>query len=99
MVSEIRIYVEGGGDTPRTQLPLREGFSKFLMDLKSIADQKRIGFSIIACGARGNAKNDFFEAIGYLASPGRVGFFEAEVPSGAGKKLSKINFLDRAIVK
>jgi len=26
--------------------------------------------------------NDFFEAIGYLASPGRVDFFEAEVPSG-----------------
>jgi len=25
--------------------------------------------------------NDFFEAIGYLASPGRVAFFEAEVPN------------------
>lgn len=25
--------------------------------------------------------NDFFEAIGYLATPGRVSFFEAEVPN------------------
>jgi len=30
--------------------------------------------------------NDFFEAIGYLASPGRVGFFEAEVPSNGREK-------------
>ena len=63
MVSEIRIYVEGGGDSSRTQLPVREGFSKFLMDLKLISDQKNIGWSIVACGSRGDAKNDFFDAI------------------------------------
>ena len=28
-----------------------------------------------------NNANDFYEAIGYLASPGRVAFFEAEVPN------------------
>ena len=30
--------------------------------------------------------NDFFEVIGYLASPRRVGFFEAEVPSNGREK-------------
>lgn len=36
--------------------------------------------------------NDFFEAIGYLASPGRVGFFEAEVPSNGREKAFKNQF-------
>jgi len=36
--------------------------------------------------------NDFFEAIGYLASPGRVDFFEAEVPSGGREKAFKNQF-------
>jgi len=37
-------------------------------------------------------ENDFFEAIGYLASPGRVGFFEAEVPNDGREKAFQKQF-------
>lgn len=42
MVSEIRVYVEGGGNSKDTRARLREGFSGFLRDLVDKARQKRI---------------------------------------------------------
>ena len=36
--------------------------------------------------------HNFFEAIGYLASPGRVNFFEAEVPNDGREADFKIQF-------
>ena len=36
--------------------------------------------------------NDLFEAIGYLASPERVGFFEAEVPNDGREKAFQKQF-------
>ena len=63
MVNEIRIYVEGGGDGKDTKSLVRKGFSIFLNELKSIARGKNIGWIIIACGPRGEAKNNFFTAL------------------------------------
>ena len=63
MVKEIRIYVEGGGDSNKTWTVIRRGFSIFLKDLREIADKNKIDFYIIPCGPRGTAKNDFFTAL------------------------------------
>jgi hypothetical protein len=63
MVSEIRIYVEGGGDQKDTKARFREGFSLFFKEIKEMARQKKICFSIIACGTRDSARRDFKNAL------------------------------------
>lgn len=63
MVSEIRIYIEGGGDGKNTKALLRQGFSSFMRDLVQIARSKRIDWTIIICGSRNNAFRDFTNAL------------------------------------
>lgn len=63
MVKEVRIYIEGGGDSRDTKRRLREGFSVFLKDLREVARQRRIGWSIIMCGSRQSAFADFKTAV------------------------------------
>ena len=60
MVSEIRIYIEGGGDGAYGKAQIRQGFSEFFRDTKALARRKRIGWLIIACGSR-NATFDSFQ--------------------------------------
>ena len=59
MVTEIRIYAEGGGDSRDAKAFLREGFSAFLSSLNSMAREKGIRWHIVTCGAR-NAAFDAF---------------------------------------
>ncbi|HEV2383514.1 MAG TPA: DUF4276 family protein [Terriglobia bacterium] len=59
MVTEIRIYAEGGGDSKDTKAFLREGFSSFLQDLSLMARDKRIRWHVVTCGGR-NATFDAF---------------------------------------
>lgn len=63
MVKEIRIYVEGGGDSNNTKRQIREGFNSFLKDLKQVARDKKIKWDIIACGSRDTAFRDFMNAL------------------------------------
>jgi hypothetical protein len=55
MITEIRIYIEGGGDKKDTKKAIRIGFSEFLKDLRWRAQKKRIRWQIIVCGSRQNA--------------------------------------------
>lgn len=59
---EIRIYIEGGGDGKETKRQLRIGFSSFLDELRSQAQEKRIRWNIIACGTRRHAYENFMLA-------------------------------------
>ncbi|MFZ0912336.1 MAG: DUF4276 family protein [Candidatus Korobacteraceae bacterium] len=59
MVGEIRIYVEGGGDSKDTKAFFRQGFSAFLHALRSEARRRKVRWSIIACGPRQRAFEDF----------------------------------------
>jgi len=52
MVTQIRIYIEGGGDRSDTKAEVRRGFSKFLEPLRRIAGERRIQWDLIACGSR-----------------------------------------------
>lgn len=59
MVSEIRIYVEGGGDNKSTKIALREGFDGFLGDLKARARQRRLGWRVVLGGGVDETIKDF----------------------------------------
>ena len=52
MVSEIRIYAEGGGDQRSGKAAVQEGFSKFLSSLKEMARERHIRWYVVACGSR-----------------------------------------------
>jgi hypothetical protein len=60
MVTEIRIYAEGGGDQRSGKAAVQEGFSKFLSPLKEMARERHIRWYIVACGSR-QAAFDAFE--------------------------------------
>jgi hypothetical protein len=59
MVKEIRIYIEGGGNTKNTKLLIHQGFSKFFRELAHKASSKKITWKIILSGSRNNAFRDF----------------------------------------
>ena len=68
MVKEIRIYIEGGGDSQKTTSLLRGGFSQFFKKLLDTAiseklldtlTSKNITPKIIICGTRNNALRSF----------------------------------------
>ena len=63
MVREIRIYIEGGGDSKDTKAFLRQGFSLFLRDLVLMARQRGIRWQIVTCGSRNSAFDAFRTAI------------------------------------
>ncbi len=59
MVSEIRIYAEGGGDQRSGKAAVQEGFSKFLSPLKEMARERHIRWYVVACGSRQSAFDAF----------------------------------------
>ena len=63
MVTEIRIYIEGGGDGKDTKALIRQGFSQFLKLLVEIAKNQKIKWNITICGSRNNAFRDFRNAL------------------------------------
>lgn len=60
MIKEIRIYIEGGGDTGRTAQPLRHGFEAFFKEINHKANNR---IKIILCGGRKSAFDDFKIAV------------------------------------
>ncbi|MGH9400534.1 MAG: DUF4276 family protein [Terriglobia bacterium] len=58
-MTEIRIYVEGGGGSADTKQFLRQGFGTFLKELSSKARARRVRWKIVLCGPRGDALQAF----------------------------------------
>jgi hypothetical protein len=56
---EVRLYVEGGGDTNSLKTACRQGFSEFLKKAGLAGHMPRI----VACGSRQNAHDDFCTAL------------------------------------
>lgn len=63
MVSEIWIYVEGGGDGSESKAAIRQGFGRFFDPLRQLARSRRIGWRVVACGGRNAAFDDFKTAL------------------------------------
>ncbi len=85
MVKEIRIYIEGGGDSKNTKALLRQGFSTFLNKLVQIARSKRIKWQIIMCGSRNSAFSDFQNALSDHPDAFNVLLVDAEAPVNVKK--------------
>ncbi|EKD08279.1 DUF4276 family protein [Limnospira fusiformis KN01] len=63
MVKEIRIYIEGGGDSKNTKARLRSSFNQCFRDLVKKVRVRRIKWNIIICGSRNNAYECFTKAL------------------------------------
>ncbi len=83
MVTEIRIYVEGGGDGKNTKDLLRQGFSKFFKDLVAIARSNQIKWSVILCGTRNDTFRDFKNAFKTHPNAFIVLLVDSEAPVSA----------------
>ena len=80
MVTEIRVYIEGGGDSKDTKAFLRQGFNAFLKDLISAARSRRIRWNIVMCGGRDAAFDAFRTALQQHSDAFNVLLVDSEVP-------------------
>lgn len=62
-MTEIAIYVEGGGNTAGLQAELRQGFDSLFRNEKRKAGEKKVGLRFVCCGARDEAYNAFKNAL------------------------------------
>jgi uncharacterized protein DUF4276 len=63
VTSEIRVYVEGGGDGKDTRSLVKKGFRSFLNGIAERGRLKRLKFYIIACGSIQSTIDDFNTAL------------------------------------
>jgi len=80
MVKEIRIYIEGGGDSNNTKALIRRGFSQFFQELVQLARSKNIKWSITVCGSRNNTFRDFKNALKSHPNSSNILLVDAEAP-------------------
>jgi hypothetical protein len=80
MVAEVRIYIEGGGDSKDTKAFLREGFSIFLRDVVLLARGNKVRWHLVICGPRSAAFDAF--SISVRQNPGafNVLLVDSEAP-------------------
>lgn len=62
-MTEIAIYVEGGGDMTHQKAELRKGLDALLDDAKSKARTKRLGWKLVCAGGRHTAYEAFINAL------------------------------------
>ncbi|MFL6196428.1 MAG: DUF4276 family protein [Thermoanaerobaculia bacterium] len=84
-MSEIRIYVEGGGDRGDTRAAIRTGFNKFLEPLRGLAQEQRIRWNVTACGSRQSAYRDFQTALRSHPDAFIVLLVDSEAPVVGGR--------------
>lgn len=59
MVSEIRIYVEGGGTGKDSRGAIQGGFGRFLAGLRQAASDRGVRWQVVACGSREATFRDY----------------------------------------
>jgi hypothetical protein len=82
-MTDIAIYAEGGGDTTHQKAELRQGFDGLLKAEKSHAQEKRIGWKLICCGARQAAYEAFINAVEQFPDTINVLLVDSEEPIAA----------------
>jgi hypothetical protein len=82
-VTEIAIYVEGGGDTPDQKAELRRGLDGLLDNVKSKAREKRLRWKLIPSGGRLTTYEAFINAL--RTNPGTINVLlvDSETPIAA----------------
>jgi hypothetical protein len=80
MVKEIRLYIEGGGNSKNTKFLMHQGFNKFFSPIAELAQTHKIRWKIIICGSRNNAFRDFSIALKAHPNAFNVLLVDAEGP-------------------
>ena len=80
MVSEIRIYVEGGGNGSESKAAIRQGFGQFLEPMRQLAQSYRIRWQVVACGGRNAAFDNFKTALRTHGEAFNVLLVDSEAP-------------------
>jgi hypothetical protein len=62
-LSDVVVYMEGGGDTRDGKAALRIGMTAFLRTLKEMANIRRHNLKIVPCGGRTEARDAFLNAV------------------------------------
>jgi Domain of unknown function (DUF4276) len=86
VVSEIRLYVEGGGEGSQTKAAAREGFQRFLRDIVRAARSQKVRWQIVACGPRQAAFENFLLALETHPKAFNVLLVDSEGPVDHGSK-------------
>lgn len=82
-MTEIAIYVEGGGDTPDQKGELRRGLDSLLDNVKSKAREKRIRWKLIPSGGRRTTYEAFINALYTNPDSINVLLVDSETPIAA----------------
>lgn len=85
MVTEIRLYIEGGGETRGMQAPLREAFQTFLAPLREQARARRVGWSVVLCGGIGQTFDAFTNALEDHPNALNILLVDADAPVEDGR--------------
>jgi hypothetical protein len=83
VVTEIRIYLEGGGDKSHTKTAIREGFTKFLQPQR--ASERQLRFRVIPCGSRNDAFANFTKALSDHPDAALILLVDSETPVVGGR--------------
>jgi hypothetical protein len=95
-VKEIRIYVEGGGDSNAQKAQLRTGFDVLLKKQKQAAASKGIRLNLTLCGPRDSAKDAFLHGRDKYADALTILLVDAEAPfkTGTSDKVAHLKAQD-----
>jgi hypothetical protein len=80
MIREIRIFIEGGGQSRESKIAIRQGFSEFLSSLRTLATSRGIGWKVIPCGSRLTTFQDFEVALRTYPDAFNVLLVDSEEP-------------------
>jgi len=83
VVTEIRLYVEGGGNAKDTKTRMREGFSGFFRAIIDRVRERRIKWRVIACGPRNETYRHFEIALEVNAEAFNILLVDSEGPVSA----------------
>ena len=82
-MTEIAIYVEGGGDMTHQKAELRQGLDRLLGEVKSKARAKRFGWKLVCAGGRQKAYDAFINALRTNGDAINVLLVDSESPIAA----------------
>lgn len=86
-MSDIAIYMEGGGDGKENRAALRQGMDTFLQPLKEAARNKALHWKLICCGSRNETFGRFQNAVSSSADVVNVLLVDAEGPVNQAPRL------------
>lgn len=94
VITEIAIYIEGGGDSTHGKAALRLGFDALLSRQKAAARDRRMGWKLVLCGGREQAFHMFRHSTNQGSRGAAIGLLvDAEGPVTKADPLGRVAHL------